>query len=156
MFSWRLWFQFTGYLDPKSTQVPLPFHSGFSPVAPYSTIRTSARQQWFPEILWQPWVWQLMGQDCVSFPTFSLRYALVFWPIIQVHWGRAGEATWEWFCQGAAARPSGHDRAVQTASLCFVLQAWLSYRDLRNCGTLTLEVSLGTPPSMRRQELLSL
>lgn len=97
-----------------------------------------------------------MGQDCISFPKFSLRYALVFWPIIQVHSGRAREATWEWFCQGAAARPSGHDRAVQTASLCFVLRAWLSYRDLANCGILTLEVSLRNPPSTRRQELLSL
>ena len=60
-------------------------------------------------------------------PQVSTFYTLVFWSSGKVHsLGQGQRATWGWFCQGVAARPSGHDSLPGRFSV-LGCPAWLSY-----------------------------
>lgn len=141
-------------------QVSLPFHSGCSPDAPVFTVwehpegKHSSRKcfsmKWCGKL---PWIWRLRGWGCVSFPKFSPFYTLLSWPRVKAHPLRQGRGSH----MRAAPRPSDCDGcSFQTTSQGLDVLAWLSYSEPAKRRILTFKMSLKSPPSTRRQELLSL
>lgn len=144
----------------RGRQVSLPFHSGFSPDAPVFTVwehpegkhspRKCFSMKWCGKL---PWIWRLRGWGCVSFPKFSPFYTLLSWPRVKAHPLRQGrEATWEQL-PGQVTVTDGASRLL--------LKVWMSWpgsltQNLLNCRILTFKMSFTSPPSSRRQELLSL